>query len=666
MISATERVGIVEYQGDPSSGQASIVGPAIERLLVYPLANWATPGFFDSIVHSADRDQVIHQQRAHLATRGTVLAQRYRLLASDGQITWVEDRRISPDAPGQAIRGLWIDIGQGDGAARIADQVSAMIDGQVGDAFFAKLVLALAERLGVKAAAVGAINPRSATVTTVALCIDGALAPAITYPLSKSPCAEVAAGATLIIADRVLDRYPSCPVLERTNATGYVGVPVYDSRHEPIGMLVVLEGRPIPPSAQFDRMLASVAARTGAELERRLFEADRVSLQSQLEKTHKMEALGTLAGGIAHDFNNILMGILGNTEMALEEVEPWHPANANLVEIRRASQRARDLVQQILAFGRKQDPVRRPVAMKTVIDDLVVLLRASLPSTIELVVEHPSAPCVVMADVGQIHQTILSLTANASYAIGHRPGQIAIRSSLLDLEPGGLAASTQLPAGPYFKVSVSDTGTGMDHATIARAFEPFFTTKPPGLGTGLGLAVAHGIMQEHEGAIVISGEPNVGALVELFFPVCNPAELAETVDEGGPLPAGAGQHLLIVDDEDAVVRVTTRMLERLGYRVTAFGSPRLAIAAIEEAPDVFDLVISDLTMPEITGLDLAERIRQLRPTIPIVLCSGHAHITPDDRLPLIDGLLQKPFESGDLARLVHRLVGRAEAPPGTT
>jgi signal transduction histidine kinase/CheY-like chemotaxis protein len=438
---------------------------------------------------------------------------------------------------------------------------------------------------------------------------------------------------------------------------------VFGGEASPIGLLIVLHDQPLHGGEAIQRTLEALAPRTGAELERRRIEEERASLQAQLVEAQKMEALGTLAGGIAHDFNNILMGILGNVEMAHDDLEPWHPAANHLTEIRRAAHRARDLVQRILTFGRKREPIRRAISMKTVIDDLVLLLRASLPSTIELVVEHGDMPVVVDADASQVHQVLMNLASNAAHAIGHRPGRIVIRDGVVDTARHPVRTQPALPEGHYVRVSVSDTGVGMDRETLGRIFEPFFTTKAPGEGTGLGLAVAHGIMQEHHGAITASSAPNEGTRFDLYFPLLERPVPADPADRA--LPKGSGQHVLLVDDESSIVRVTSRMLERLGYRVSAFESAPRAIEALEASPDDYQVVVSDLTMPEMTGFDLAERIRQIRPGIPILLTSGHPELTDDPRVALVDEVLTKPYPTSTLARAVHRLVfPEAAAPAG--
>lgn len=654
-VDPATRVGIVGFEIDPRAGQFRFVG-ARSELFGYPADRWAKPGFLESIIHPHDQERVLADRGKQPGSPLGSRAQRYRIRAHDGRVVWIEERRTVPSTSIESVAGVLIDVTADQTASDAIDHLTMAVEGQLGEAFFERLVTTVSTQLGTRCAMVGEISgPDRDRVTTVALSIGGDLVPAITYSLIGAPCAEPALGRRLVIPEGAGTQYPACPIIQSLDGVGYVGVPVYGAGTNPIGVLVVVHDRPLVDAAEIERLLKAIGPRTGAELERRRAEEQRASLQNQLVEAQKMEALGTLAGGIAHDFNNILMGILGNTEMAQDELETWHPASQNLLEIRRAAHRARDLVQRILTFGRKREPVRQTLAIRTVVDDVVLLLRASLPSTIDIVVEHGELPNAINADASQIHQVLMNLASNAAHAIGHRPGRITIRDSLVDLPVDSLRAPVAAAPGRYLRVAVTDSGVGMDKETLARAFEPFFTTKAPGEGTGLGLAVAHGIMQEHGGAIAATSTVGVGTTFDLFFPVVS-GECPDALNHDEAFPAGTGQHILIVDDEAAIVRVTCRMLERLGYRVSSFYEAPAALAALEASPTEYHMVISDLTMPEVTGLDLAERVRRIRPTIPIVLTSGHPEMGGDARIGIVDYVLTKPFTSSALAQAVHRLM----------
>ena len=535
------------------------------------------------------------------------------------------------------------------------------LDGSTGDQFFRQLALGLTKTLGVRTAIVGRIDgPDRRRVTTVAVAVDGNIAPPMSYQLENTPCLEVTRGHCQFVAERARERYPSCPVLEQLGADSYFGVPLFGATGEVLGSIVLLNDQPIERTGRIERVVSYFAARAGAELERRQAEETRASLEAQLVAAQKMEAIGTLAGGIAHDFNNILMGILGNAEMAQEDLEAWHPASANLSEILRAAHRARDLVQRILTFSRKREPKRHPILLETVIDDLVVLLRATVPTTINLNVSHRGGAATVLADPNQVHQVLVNLANNAVQAIGSRPGTIAVTAETVSLDQEFGILHGGLPEGSYARVTMTDDGIGMDADTQARIFEPFFTTKDPGQGTGLGLAVVHGIMRDHEGGVAVSSNPGRGTTVTLYFPVLDPT--AEP-PAGGAVPRGSGQHILLIDDEPAIVRVGQRMLERLGYRVTACTEAQVALERFANSPLDFQLVITDYTMPALTGLDIAAAAKRHNPDIPVLVTTGHPDLVRDGSPQLIDGLLTKPFANAALAQAVHRLITEPRRPP---
>ncbi len=382
-------------------------------------------------------------------------------------------------------------------------------------------------------------------------------------------------------------------------------------------------------------------------------ETDRTRLLAQLVHAQKMEAIGTLAGGLAHDLNNVLMGILGNAEMAAEDVGSSHPAQGNLADVIRAANRARDVVQRVLTFSRKREPARRSDQLPQVVDDAVVLLRATLPATIELVVRHEPDPPPVSIDANQINQVITNLATNARDAIGSRPGTITISSAVIDVDRTLARTHVNLAVRRYVRLSVADDGPGIAPDILPRVFEPFFTTKAPGAGTGLGLAVAHGIIEEHDGAITMESTMGRGTTVRLYLPALEPARTSD--DAGAATPRGAGEAVLLVDDEAMVVRIGVRMLERLGYRVTAADSAAAALELFRAEPSRFQVVISDLTMPGHTGLDLARRFRALNPQIKFILTTGHLG-AEQHALPDTDALLTKPFAASRLAQVLNEVL----------
>ncbi len=347
----------------------------------------------------------------------------------------------------------------------------------------------------------------------------------------------------------------------------------------------------------------------------------RRALEENVRQSQKMEAVGQLAGGVAHDFNNILSAILGNVWLAQSDLPAGHPALESLSEIQRAGDRAKDLIRQILAFSRRQTRERRVLGLGTVIGETVNLLRATLPAGVELVTSIASDAPNVLADATQLHQILLNLGTNAWHALDGNAGRIEIKleSAMLDATA---CQSTGVKPGRFACLSVTDSGRGMDAATIAQIFEPFFTTKDVGKGTGLGLSVVHGLVQDHDGAITVQSQPGAGTTFRVYLPAVDSAA-SELAEPQMPFQQGHGEHILYLDDEESLVHLATRMIERLGYRITGFTRPAAALAAFRENPDRFDLFITDLNMPGSSGLSVAVEVLKLRPNMPVVLTSGH-------------------------------------------
>jgi PAS domain S-box-containing protein len=380
-------------------------------------------------------------------------------------------------------------------------------------------------------------------------------------------------------------------------------------------------------------------------------ENTRKSLEAQLRQAQKMEAIGTLAGGIAHDFNNILTGILGNMELAGLELTPGHPSRAFLRDALKASNRARDLVAQILLFSRRRDQQRTVNSLDRVLKEALGLLRASLPATIEFRTDiAPNCPRV-LCDATQIHQIVMNLGTNAAHAMRERGGVFTVTLGLCNVEPALAAAHPQLAAGRAVRLSMRDTGCGMDAPTRERIFEPFFTTKPAGEGTGLGLAVVHGIMQNHDGAVTVESQPGLGTEFHLYFPAVETGE-AEASNVPIQPPRGNGERILLIDDEASIAQIGERMLHKLGYQATALTSSAQALALYEKAPHSFDAIITDLTMPEITGTQLAGRVFATRPKLPVILSTGFMRSLDIDRARNlgVKHFIEKPFTIHSLAQ----------------
>jgi len=386
---------------------------------------------------------------------------------------------------------------------------------------------------------------------------------------------------------------------------------------------------------------------------------ERKKLETQLQQTQKMEAIGTLAGGIAHDFNNILGSIIGYGEMMeMFDVKENTKIGDRLSHILKGAYRARDLVDQILTFSRHKDQQKKPLRLTPILKEALKFLRASLPATIRIDENLKCRDDVVMADPTQIHQILMNLCTNASQAMASTGGTITVGLNQInygELEP---SARIGLEPGPYVKVSVADQGMGIDNAIIEKIFDPFFTTKKPNEGTGMGLAVVHGIVTNHNGAIEIKTGTE-GTTFNIYFPFMEiaPSAAAEETTGSLSLPTGQGK-ILFIDDEKPLVQFSKEILEYLGYKVTVKTDSIKALEIFKQTPDLFDLIVTDQTMPNMTGLDLAKKIIAIRPGLPIVLCTGFStKITEKKALTAgIHTYVKKPLGPRKLATVVSRIL----------
>ena len=388
---------------------------------------------------------------------------------------------------------------------------------------------------------------------------------------------------------------------------------------------------------------------------------ERRQLENRLQQAQKMEAIGTLAGGIAHDFNNILAVIFGFGHLLREDTAVNGPAQESVVEILAAATRAKDLVQQILTFSRKREQNRQIIRLDTVVKEALKFLRASLPANIQIEKYLAEDAPAVLADPTQIYQVTINLATNALHAMETRPGRLTV--SLDSFVPTGkfLQAHADFRPGAYARLTVSDTGMGMDAALLGRIFEPFFTTKPIGKGTGLGLAVVHGIVQTHEGAITVESQPGHGAAFSVYFPA--KPQAPDVTDPGvHQIPRGRGENILLVDDEPALTRALEHILQRLGYAVTSTNQARTALKLFHEHPTQYDVMITDLTMPEMNGLELIRQVRAIRLEMPVILISGYnSGLTQENlRTEGVSELLEKPINIQNLAEVLQRSLAASK------
>ena len=378
--------------------------------------------------------------------------------------------------------------------------------------------------------------------------------------------------------------------------------------------------------------------------ERRAMEAEKDKLKAQLQHSHRLEAVGTLAGGIAHDFNNILTAILANTELADLSADP-HEIHDHLGEVRQACQRAKELVRRILMFSRREKQERVQVQLPQLLEETVGLLRSTIPANIEFRTNFAPDTPRLLADSGQIHQVVVNLCTNAVHAMKDQGGILSLTSDELVITDPKAFGNPELRAGRYARLIVGDTGHGMDAETVRHIFEPFYTTKGPGEGTGLGLAVVHGIVQDHRGSVVVSSRLNEGTLITVYFPEAPAGSSARAITQNKVAPVGRSESILVVDDDAMVLSSIKRMIETgLHYEVTAIGEPQKALALFRESPGRFNLVMTDLSMPGMTGIDLAREILQLRPSIPILLMTGYSDKWTKEKVQTVGirDLIMKP------------------------
>jgi len=390
--------------------------------------------------------------------------------------------------------------------------------------------------------------------------------------------------------------------------------------------------------------------------DRKRIEQEKEELESHLRQAYKMEAIGTMAGGIAHDFNNMLAIIIGNADMALDDVPENNPGRQKIHQIIQASQRVKDLVKQILLFSRQADQKLLPIKLCSTIKESLKLLRSTTPTTVSIVQDICDGYGLIMADITQINQLIINLCSNAIHAMDEK-GTLEVNGEIVDLEVSDTANQPGMKPGRYFKLSVSDTGSGIAEDIKERIFDPFYTTKDVNEGTGMGLSIVLGIVKSHNGFIQVNSKPGAGTVFTLFFPIIENAQPLEKEEVSDESPRG-DQQILFVDDEEMLAMMGGRMLERLGYHVTVKSSSNEALETFKSNPEAFDLVITDQSMPNMSGAELAVGLLEIRPDIPIILCTGYSKkISKEEAKRLgIRKYLHKPLDRKHLANSVREVL----------
>ncbi|MCP3941658.1 MAG: response regulator [Desulfobacteraceae bacterium] len=380
------------------------------------------------------------------------------------------------------------------------------------------------------------------------------------------------------------------------------------------------------------------------------------NMEAQLQRTQKMEAIGNLSGGIAHDFNNILFPIVGMSELLMEDLAVGSTEHHYATEILKAATRGSDLVKQILAFSRQSEHKIIPTKIQSVLTEVLKLMRSTIPSNIEISNDIQSNCGLVMADPTQVHQVAMNLLTNAFHAVEKQNGNIFIELKEVELGQGGLQDSFLSP-GKYARMSIEDTGEGIHPVVLDKIFEPYFTTKEQGKGTGLGLAVVYGIVKKHHGDIKVHSEIGKGTEFIVFFPIVDKPVQVETPKKAVEA-MGNNESILLVDDDQAVLLLVTTLLERMGYKVTAFLESKKALEEFQSNPDQYDLVLTDMTMPKMTGDVLAKNILAIQPDMPIIICTGFSERMNDEKVKAIGikDLLMKPIVKSEMAKVIRKVL----------
>ena len=386
--------------------------------------------------------------------------------------------------------------------------------------------------------------------------------------------------------------------------------------------------------------------------------------EKQLQQMMKLQAIGTLAGGIAHDFNNILFPIVGYTELTMDDIPKDSQARQNLEEILKATNRAKELVQQILTFSRQDCQERKPLQVQYLIKEALKLLRATIPSSIEIECDIDNTCGPIRGNPTQIHQVIMNLCTNAYHAMQESGGKLEVSLKEIHISYEQSLDRVGMKIGKHIELMVKDSGQGMEPQVMERIFEPYYTTKEQGKGTGLGLSVIHGIIKNHGGDIAVSSQPGKGATFKVYLPIIDDIEEEIQIDE--PLIAVNGkERILLIDDEEQIIDIEQKILERLGYKVTPKTDSEEALEEFAAQPDRFDLVITDMTMPKMTGDQLARRMMAIKPQIPVILCTGfNETISEEKALAMgIDKFVMKPIVKDELASTIRTVLDNRSALP---
>jgi two-component system, cell cycle sensor histidine kinase and response regulator CckA len=661
-----ENINEVFWTVSPDWKQFIYVSPAYEKVWGRSTESlYKDPKSWIDVVFPGDREMVLDYLKKKIeGDLSEIKFPEFRIIRPDYSLKWIQTYGFNVlNEQGEVYRivGISKDITGRKESEKAFNAILESTIGATGQDFFDKILGELSRWLDCEIAIVGEIvNDNSVKAT--AMIMDGKRVENFSYNLKDGPSGKVIQNGFTVYPEGVCDLFPDDQGLSHARATGYMGTPLKDRFGKVIGIMVAVSRRRLNLPERADQVMNILAARVSAEIEKERMEEEKKKIEGQLHQAQKMEAIGTLAGGIAHDFNNILQSIMLNTELAMLEQEAQEEVHERMEDILKAARRATDLVKQILLFSRQSEIELKPIQINLMVKEVIKMMRSSLPTTIEIRQEISPGWDMVMADPTRLQQIIMNLSTNAAHAMSENGGILTFGLQAEDVTPEKAALCQGIKPGSYVRLNVSDTGHGIDPSIIDRIFDPFFTTKQRGEGTGLGLSVALGVVKELGGSITVESEVNKGTTFSVFIPRVQ-RRVSPSTEDIKPLKKGR-EVILLVDDEKSLVDAHTEAFKKLGYQVVSRYSSIDALEAFKAQPDKFDLVVTDQTMPKMTGLQLARELIKIRSDIPVILCTGFSNFIAEEeaRLIGIKKFIMKPVVLSEMAEAVRAVLDNSPRP----
>lgn len=615
----------------------------------------------EMLVPTKDRFRLGSLVERIMETR-TSVNNRFENVKRDGSriiCEWFESPIFDANGELDCIASFALDVTERERYQETLESIYRGVRHQIGSGFFENLTEVLCETLSMTYCHVAEIV--GDRVKSVAYYSPLSDTKGLDFPLAGSAAERVISEGVFVCEDDFQELMTQVRKVSDLYIVGYVGATLYGNDGQPIGVLVTVSDKPLVDPELARSIIEVFAARAAAELQRLQSERKREKLEQQLRHSQRMETIGVLAGGIAHDFNNILQPISGYAELLYSDLPDDSPLRDDVMEIRQGADRARDLVRQILSFSRNSETERSPIDVSSMIKGTVRFARGSLPSNVSLVTELDQHTMTVLGNATQLDQCLMNLITNAYHAVGEQ-GEIRVAASRFEVTEDSLEMHPLLTPGHYIRICVVDNGSGMDEETAKKIFDPFFTTKEPGKGTGLGLSTVHGIVTGHKGEISVYSREGQGTRFSILLP-----ELDREVEDSKLVTSGlmtcSGGHIAVVDDEVKNLKLCARMLERIGYSVETFAEASLALEAIRTSDGKFDGLLTDQTMPNMTGLKLVEALRGENIDIPVVVMTGYASddIIASYRKLGVTRILAKPIDVVELHDGLAAVFGEGES-----